>query len=120
MAVYAVSKGGAVVSNTGAHSVVFSSATTNPQLVTSTYFYIIQPWFNGSPAPFSDMVATQFAFGGTPNSYIDFYNGQFIPGNFSFSAVPEPSTRAMMIFGFCGLGFMAYWRKQNGSALQAA
>jgi len=35
-------------------------------------------------------------------------------------AVPEPSTWAMMILGFCGLGFMAYRRKQNGEALSAA
>jgi hypothetical protein len=34
------------------------------------------------------------------------------------SAVPEPSTWAMMILGFAGVGFMAYRRKQNGSALQ--
>ncbi len=33
------------------------------------------------------------------------------------SAVPEPSTWAMMILGFCGLGFMMYRRKQAGSAL---
>jgi hypothetical protein len=111
---------GAVVSNTGANNFVFSSAITNAQLAASTYFYIIQPWFNSSPPPFSDTVATQFAFGGTPNSYIDYYNGQFIPGNFSVSAVPESSSWAMMILGFCGLGFMAYRRKQNGSALQTA
>jgi PEP-CTERM motif len=30
------------------------------------------------------------------------------------SAVPEPSTWAMMILGFCGLGFMAY-RRTNGA-----
>jgi hypothetical protein len=36
------------------------------------------------------------------------------------SAVPEPSTWAMMILGFCGLGFMAYRRNQNGSALKVA
>jgi hypothetical protein len=29
------------------------------------------------------------------------------------SAAPEPSTWAMMILGFCGLGFMAYRRKSN-------
>lgn len=29
------------------------------------------------------------------------------------SAVPEPSTWAMMILGFCGLGFMAYCRKDK-------
>lgn len=29
------------------------------------------------------------------------------------SAVPEPSTWAMMILGFCGVGFMAYRKKQQ-------
>jgi hypothetical protein len=36
------------------------------------------------------------------------------------SAVPEPSTWAMMILGFMGLGFMGYRRKQNGTALRFA
>jgi hypothetical protein len=35
------------------------------------------------------------------------------------AAVPEPSTWAMMILGFCGLGFMAYRRKDK-LALSAA
>ena len=35
------------------------------------------------------------------------------------TSVPEPSTWAMMILGFCGLGFMAYRRKSK-SALMAA
>ena len=35
------------------------------------------------------------------------------------SAVPEPSTWAMMILGFCGVGFLAYRRKSK-SALMAA
>jgi hypothetical protein len=35
------------------------------------------------------------------------------------SAVPEQSTWAMMILGFCGLGFMAYRRKDK-LALRAA
>jgi hypothetical protein len=34
-------------------------------------------------------------------------------GQFAVAAVPEPSTWAMMILGFCGLGFMAYRRKQK-------
>jgi hypothetical protein len=42
-------------------------------------------------------------------------------GFFSYTpAVPEPSTWAMMILGFSGLGFMAYRRKQNGSAFSIA
>jgi len=35
-------------------------------------------------------------------------------------AVPEPSTWAMMILGFVGLGFMAYRRKQNGAPIRIA
>jgi hypothetical protein len=34
-------------------------------------------------------------------------------------AIPEPSTWAMMIVGFAGVGFMAYRRKSK-SALMAA
>ncbi|WP_409334389.1 choice-of-anchor K domain-containing protein [Bradyrhizobium sp. AUGA SZCCT0283] len=34
--------------------------------------------------------------------------------------VPEPSTWAMMILGFGGVGFMAYRRKRGGNALTAA
>ena len=34
--------------------------------------------------------------------------------------VPEPSTWAMMILGFAGVGFMAYRRKRSGNALTAA
>lgn len=44
----------------------------------------------------------------------------FEVSNFSVSAVPEPSTWAMMILGFVGLGFMAYRRKQNGAAFSVA
>jgi hypothetical protein len=40
-------------------------------------------------------------------------------GAFTVSAVPEPSTWAMMILGFFGVGFMAY-RKKNGLALRLA
>jgi hypothetical protein len=37
----------------------------------------------------------------------------FLGPNFTFGAgaVPEPSTWAMMILGFAGIGFMAYRRK---------
>jgi hypothetical protein len=34
--------------------------------------------------------------------------------------VPEPSTWAMMILGFLGVGFVAYRRKQSGPALRIA
>jgi hypothetical protein len=47
---------------------------------------------------------------------------EFAPDNATFTAsvaaVPEPSTWAMMILGFFGIGFMAYRRKQDGPALR--
>jgi len=41
-----------------------------------------------------------------------------VAGQFEIAAaVPEPSTWAMMILGFCGLGFMAYRRKNSALRL---
>ena len=50
--------------------------------------------------------------------------GQSIEANYEFSlletqAVPEPSTWAMMMLGFLGLGFLAH-RRKNQTALNAA
>jgi CHRD domain/PEP-CTERM motif len=42
-----------------------------------------------------------------------------IRGQLGVAAVPEPSTWAMMILGFAGVGFMAYRRKSK-QALMAA
>lgn len=60
---------------------------------------------------------------------IDFsYIGNTVPGDgeaflaaitTSVAAVPEPSTWAMMILGFAGVGYMAY-RRKNKMALNAA
>jgi hypothetical protein len=109
-------QGGAVVSNTGLSNFVFSTATGLSGLGASSYFYVIQPWFNTNSNPaFSDTIAVQYASGATPNTYIDVYNGEYIAGNFSVSAVPETETWAMMVLGFMGVGFLAYRRKQGGS-----
>ena len=40
-------------------------------------------------------------------------------GDIGVGAVPEPSTWAMMILGFAGVGFMAY-RRRNKAALTAS
>jgi uncharacterized protein (TIGR03118 family) len=58
---------------------------------------------------------------GDPNTlfFTDGINGE-ADGLFgSISAVPEPSTWAMMILGFAGIGFMAY-RQKSKPALMAA
>lgn len=41
-------------------------------------------------------------------------------GTFVVAAVPEPSTWAMMILGFFGVGLMAYRRKRNSRTFAAA
>jgi PEP-CTERM motif len=41
-------------------------------------------------------------------------------GDFNVSAVPEPSTWAMMILGFIGVGFMAYRRKDKPTGFRFA
>ena len=45
--------------------------------------------------------------------------GQLIEANFDFSllqgSVPEPSTWAMLLLGFAGIGFMAYRRRANAA-----
>lgn len=53
---------------------------------------------------------------------IDYVEGNGAPSQLTFmtTAIPEPSTWAMMILGFMGLGFMAYRRKENGAALFVA
>jgi len=42
------------------------------------------------------------------------------PSLHAIAAVPEPSTWAMMILGFAGVGFMAYRRRNQGAAPSAA
>jgi hypothetical protein len=56
-------------------------------------------------------------FSGAP---IFVVSGTITEGTGITAAVPEPSTWAMMILGFCGVGFLAYRRKQNGAALRLA
>ena len=40
--------------------------------------------------------------------------------DFAIAAVPEPSTWAMMILGFAGVGFMAYRRRSHGTPFRLA
>jgi hypothetical protein len=68
--------------------------------------------FAGSPA------GTFVGFEDIASSHTDFdYNDNTFV--FNVSAVPEPSTWAMMILGFFGIGFMAYRKRKNGLVLAA-
>jgi len=76
------------------------------------------PFFIGNggltlTAPSGDNVlylGTVDAFGGSPNG-TGTYNDNTGGFTLTVSAVPEPSTWAMMILGFFGIGFLAYRRK---------
>ena len=53
--------------------------------------------------------------------YIDMHTVKYPSGEIrgQFSAVPEPSTWAMMFLGFAGLGFMVYRRKPKPALMTA-
>jgi hypothetical protein len=72
-------------------------------------------------------VTVSLAAGDNPFK-IEYYNGLPVGANIalnvfdgaSIAAVPEPSTWAMMILGFAGIGFLAYRRRSLGAALRIA
>jgi PEP-CTERM motif len=77
--------------------------------------------------PVPNQPYAEYTFGVTATGHdtftVSFRNDPAFDALDSFSvasAVPEPSTWAMMILGFMGVGFMAYRRKQNRSALRLA
>jgi hypothetical protein len=92
-----------------------------------------------SPDGFDEFVVlpTTFSFGGLTFTtdplqiIIDTDNSALLPRSSSLdidvdvtgtviAAVPEPSTWAMMILGFCGIGAMTYRRRKQTASLHAA
>jgi CHRD domain/PEP-CTERM motif len=56
------------------------------------------------------------------HSYINFHTVQFGTGEVrgNIAAIPEPSTWAMMILGFAGIGYVTYRRRKQSTAHSAA
>ena len=83
----------------------------------------INPGVNNTPGGLWALTFGNGGNGGDPNTlyFADGINGEANGLFGSISAVPEPSTWAMMILGFAGVGFMAYRRsrKDQGLALAA-
>lgn len=101
---------------------------TNTYVLATNYQYSVQLYANlqaivsgnsgGGTATFSGFIDPTFTVVGDNASA---YTLSFSPGiGNSVGAVPEPSTWAMMILGFGGLGFMAYRRRLNGTAFRIA
>jgi hypothetical protein len=79
---------------------------------------------NTNPAYGQDVLFNLYSTGGTTygettDGLLDSVRLYDENGSPITAAVPEPSTWAMMILGFCGLGFLAY-RRKNGAALSVA
>jgi len=109
----------------------------NPSSHAWDYNQVLNP---NNPGGYVDNGGVLFSFGSNiGNIYLS--NGQYIfsvdkpealfnPGDLILTggvatpgvvaAVPEPSTWAMMILGFVGVGFMTYRRRQNDSAMSIA
>ena len=75
-------------------------------------FNIFDKNLNGIEYAFCNSVVHTSCTGGDANDAPDTTVFTLTPAT-AVSAVPEPSTWAMMILGFCGLGFMAYRRKDK-------
>lgn len=80
---------------------------------TGSYSHWIQFAYNYSGAP-NLTFTSGVSIGGTDN-FVD-YVDPMVSG--SIGAVPEPSTWAMMVLGFAGVGFMTY-RRRRSAALAA-
>jgi hypothetical protein len=78
-----------------------------------TFYSLTASSSPGVPGPgglVETLVLGGFGFNITNPGGPNLEDGTFTIGT-GVPAVPEPSTWAMMILGFCGLGFMAYRRK---------
>jgi PEP-CTERM motif len=115
-----VTKGGQTVAITGLTSFFGSDNVIFP--AGTTFLSIDGFAFQDANGQKYD-VFSFFPQGSSPsgNAYGEFTSGPgFGVGTFTLTvAVPEPSTWAMMLLGFCGLGFLAY-RRKNQAALRAA
>jgi hypothetical protein len=112
------------------HSTILFAQTVSPTIVTANATdAIVSANVSGlnlaSGTYWAGFIAPFFAvsgFDGGPATLIDTVphtgvQNADLPGDLGFQlltgAVPEPSTWAMMILGFAGLGFMAYRRKEK-------
>jgi len=93
--------------------------TPDPSHIVATVQGTTSTGNNGSLHVNFDNTPAVFTFGGGTISLLlndlDVGVGQStnVSGLFTVTAVPEPSTWAMMIFGFFGVGFLAYRRNMG-------
>jgi hypothetical protein len=87
---------------------------------TDTWLQNLMTTFNDHSVAVDPVSGKVFVpFGADPTNTIC-PNGCIAVFDNAIGAVPEPSTWAMMILGFVGVGFMAYRRKNQGAAFRLA
>lgn len=111
---------GSTITNSIAGGTVGTYTSTN-----GSAFALVGTYLNGSPFTIGSNDTITIPFGVT-TLYLGFADASGFQGpsgyyqdnagslQVTISAVPEPTTWAMMLLGFCGLGFLAY-RKQHPS-----
>jgi uncharacterized membrane protein len=85
----------------GFHGILYSGGVYSP---------FDNPLAGQGPNQFTDPIAIN-DLGQIVGSYID--NDGIVRGFLATPSVPEPSTWAMLLIGFAGVGFMAYRRKNK-------
>ena len=105
---------------------IFASAHSNDH-ITAAPLELLSSTFVTDPLSSTSILGSPFSASGGGNGAFDLFDP--VTGNATSSiqasltnvtissSVPEPSTWAMMILGFCGLGFMAY-RSKNSTPLR--
>jgi hypothetical protein len=114
------------------YNFVFSAIGNDPNQIASLGFNNgllanINTASSGGIATNNSSEHLQIYFIGNGGYQLSAYPGGGINGAGSFNvaapvvaAVPEPSTWAMMILGFAGVGFMAYRRRNNQAGIRLA
>jgi hypothetical protein len=74
----------------------------SPGLIPAGTYVAFEDLRNGGDLDYNDI------------SFVFTFRPSDIPVNGNAPAAPEPATWAMMLLGFCGIGFMAYRRKSAG------
>jgi hypothetical protein len=101
----------------GSAPTTFTAFNASDAVVSTGSLQFVNDFSQVNAVAGSGIVDLQFNNNNGGNSW--YFAVQELTYTSSVSAVPEPSTWAMMLLGFAGLGFMAYRRKSK-PALMAA
>ena len=109
---FAITCNGSGTGNTCGSALTFKASLSAADILAGDTLVI------GAPAGGGDFKSDNVAF--VVDANVAGATGLVGSGPATMSSVPEPSTWAMMILGFFGVGFMAYRRKSQGHEFRFA